>query len=49
MICFCVYNIKDSSERKDIDAALHSLYKVKIIEFDNGKKSLKEKVFEKVE
>lgn len=32
-------------ERKDIDTALHSLYEVKIVDFDNGKIYLKEKVF----
>lgn len=36
-------------ERKDIDAALHSLYEVKIVDFDSGNIFLKEKVFGRVE
>ena len=36
-------------ERGVVDAALHSLYEVKIVAFDDGKVYLKEKVFGKVE
>ena len=36
-------------ERGDVDAALHSLYEIGIVVFDDGKVYLKEKVFGKVE
>ena len=36
-------------EKRDVDEALHSLYEVEIVAFDEGKVYLKEKVFGKVE
>ncbi len=36
-------------EKGAVDAALHSLYEVKVVAFDDGKVYLKEKVFGKVE